>query len=218
MKLTLTTFAAALALYLAAVGLATRPQKVESVVALDMAGIRAVTLKSPGNATLLLGSQSPSTLRFTPSEGQSVDVQRQGDTLVINSTLAGYNRLDVRLPATLGLLDLDNVTATSEVPLEQMHLRASGRVSWSGDVGHLDLVAGAKKAECGREPECRRRITVKEGRIGRLTATVVEGVVSLEEPDTIGEAELRLGAKAQFSLSNATRLDQLRIVPLDATD
>ena len=59
---------------------------------------------------------------------------------------------------------------------------------------------------------------VKEGRIGRLTATVVEGVVSLEEPDTIGEAELRLGAKAQFSLSNATRLDQLRIVPLDATD
>lgn len=218
MKLTRTTFAAALALYLAAVGLATPPRSIERAVALDMAGVRAVTLRSPGFVTLRLGSRFPPALHYTPAEGETVDVRRDGDTLLITSTMDNYNQLRIDLPATVAALDLERASVDSESPLEEMQLRASGTVSWSGDVRHLDLVGTERGMDCPRSLPCARRLSVESGRIERLTASIPNGVIALGASDTIGEAQLRLGPQAKLSLGAATRLEHLRVVPLDGAE
>lgn len=214
MKRTLACFAAALALFLMAIAFAARPQPQDRSIPLDMAGIERVRVLSPEPVKVTLASDRPAAMSYRVRDQGTADAVRDGDTLVITSTLTGYNALGITLPATLGLLEVERAAVSVTAPIERMELRVGRSLDWSGAVRRL-VIVGADPPPACPDHACIREIAIEDGLIGYLDVTAPKGGVALQSPDTIGKAVIRLGPSARLHLSGARRLDNLSLQPLE---
>lgn len=224
MKRTRLAFLAALGLYLAATVLP-REQPVDHVtVALDMDGIVEVDVDAASAVDILFTNAAPPRLRYPVGDDHHVTVTRQGGRLRITSDVAGYQALKIRLPATVRKLVVTDATIDADIALDTLVIEAGDDLRWSGDVGKLTVIDGftqaepltppagaAPAAECA--PYCGLSLAFEEGKIGELAVTTRHSAVALANVDTIGRTTLTLGKGAQFSLSGATRIPDITLLP-----
>lgn len=216
MKRTRLAFLAALGLYLAATVLP-REQPVDHVtVALDMDGIVEVDVDAASAADILFTNAEPPRLRYPVGDDHHVTVTRQGGRLRITSDVAGYQALEIRLPATVRKLVVTDATIDADIALDTLVIEAGDDLRWSGDVRKLTVVdgfaqAGPPAAECA--PYCGLSLSFEDGNIGELAVTTRHSAVALANVDTIGRTTLTLGKGAHFSLSGATRIPDITLLP-----
>ena len=216
MKRTRLAFLAALGLYLAATVLP-REQPVDHVtVALDMDGIVEVDVDAASAADILFTNAAPPRLRYPVGDDHHVTVTRQGGRLRITSDVAGYQALKIRLPATVRKLVVTDATIDADIALDTLVIEAGDDLRWSGDVGKLTVIDGFTQpgppaAECA--PYCGLSLAFEEGNIGELAVTTRHSAVALANVDTIGRTTLTLGKGAHFSLSGATRIPDITLLP-----
>lgn len=224
MKRTRLAFLAALGLYLAAIVLP-REQPVDHVTAaLDMDGIVEVDVDAASAVDILFTNAAPPRLRYPVGDDHHVTVTRQGGRLRITSDVAGYQALEIRLPATVRKLVVTDASIDADVALDTLVIEAGDDLRWTGDVGKLTVVDGFTQvepptspagavpaAECA--PHCGLSLSFEEGKIGELAVTTRHSSVVLASVDTIGRTTLTLGKGAHFSLSGATRIPDITLLP-----
>lgn len=224
MKRTRLAFLAALGLYLAATVLP-REEPVDHVtVALDLHGIVEVDVDADSGVDILFTHAAPPRLRYPVGADHHVTVTRQGDRLRITSDVTRYQALEIRLPATVRKLAVTDATIDADIALDTLLIEARDDLRWSGDVGKLTVVdgfvpaelpvapAGASPvAECA--PYCGLRLEFVEGDIGELAVTTRYSSVNLSGVDSVRRTTLTLGKGANFSLSGATRIPDITLLP-----
>ncbi|HEU0152668.1 MAG TPA: hypothetical protein VFQ84_04915 [Arenimonas sp.] len=228
MKRTLATFFAALALFLTALWVPGDPRDDTLFLPLDLTGVEIIEIQSVREVTVELDALLAPGVSYPIETGRGISARRDGERLVLASTIQGYAPVTVNLPPTVHRLVVENAEIHARQPVDSMMLEVRGRLYWIGDARQLDVDHRGKapsRPSRGNErfaayafcdTQCDGWMTIGPGRIGRLVASSARGHMLLEHSDDIDSAFLHLGADATFSIGNATRLPNLVLEPLDS--
>jgi hypothetical protein len=216
MKRTPLAFLAAVGLYLAATVLPREEPGDHVTVPLDMHGIVEVEVDAASGMDIQFTTAAPE-LRYPVGADHHVTVTRQAGRLRITSDVTRYQALEIQLPATVRKLVVTDATIDADIGLDTLVIEAGDNLRWSGNVGKLTVIDGFAQeaqppaAECA--PFCGLSLTFDDGDIGELAVTTRHSSVVLANVDTIRQTRLTLGKGAQFSLSGATRIPDITLLP-----
>ncbi|PRH82275.1 hypothetical protein [Arenimonas caeni] len=198
---------------------------------LDLEGIREVEIQAPGGVGVVLRNDAtPGFELFDPD--QAVTQRRDGDRLVLASPSSGQFDLQVRLPTSVRTLIVPGARITSAAKTESLQVQTTGAIFWGGDAAELhiqDLRPAVAPGQASAEQpesvslaaavatnedclgECGKVVAIESGHIGRLEVDLRRGGLGINLPSQVGEARLRLGPKAWFTLGPSRSLDHIHI-------
>jgi hypothetical protein len=227
MKLAPLVFLATVGLFLGTLATGRRVESPEHVEPLDFTGIDTLELVSDDQVRIDYVRDKPTIAKWTAMGPVTWRAVRHGATLAVHFDNPTYGTLELKVPATVHTLVLEQGEVFSHDIPAAVTVRGAGDVTWHGDAGELRLVDEFPYSHCParRKPDdeqdyrCRRRnLAIAEGHIDRVQATSWAGVVSLRDVDDLGEVTLALGPEARFALTNLRRLPTIGIVPLAPAD
>jgi len=211
MRRTSITAFAALALFLAMVSLSRQTRNDVIEMPLDFSGINTLHVESKSPVDIRLSAIATLQASYSAEDPSAPRVSRQGRTLRIDSDSSKYGSLSLTVPVTIQAIEFGGGQITTKDSLRELLVRSPGAVQWRGDVQALRIVNVPEHESCKRA--CDNMIAIEGGTIGDLFIAMREGNVSVLKPDDIASIRLQLGPSARFGLSNASRIDQLRILP-----
>ncbi|MFY2763743.1 hypothetical protein [Arenimonas sp. MALMAid1274] len=216
MKFTTASFLAAAALFLGAMALPRFEEPPPESRSLDFSGVDTLRVDSTLQANVVFSRGAPQ-VSLPMTEDATLTVQREGRVLVIKATGRPYHDLQITAPIDLARVEGGNLSLTAKVPMQSLAVASTDQVDWEGDIAELQVRAARPASRCPHR-DCYGGVNIEDGRIGQLDVSITAGVVILGAPDDVGTARLRLGPKARFTLSNATRLADVQLLPYDAAE
>lgn len=192
---------------------------------LDLAGITEVEVRSQSLVGISFRKGEPPSFQIEDPE-DTVQLDRDGDRLVVTSNSKTFRGLQLALPATITRLIVGDARVDAADPIPALEIHAAGELHWNGDITNLRLIdkrpdpepvpADGERLPRGCAGRCGDEFlavfTIGSGRVDQLYVNLRRSGLRIQEPDDIGKARLELGAEAWLTLQHAKRVDHIQIL------
>jgi len=187
------------------------------VVPLDFTGIDTLEFHKMAPQIRISSRQAPQA-SYIDEIDNTLETRRAGSRLVITANFKGYSDLQLSIPPSVRVIDVEGATLIAKESLQSMQVSSSEDMTWDGDIARLDLRDTAHHSNQTHD-DCScsaTSFTVSNGHIGELLVRAPHGNLRLSHPDKIDAAYAWLGEKGGVSLEKARRFDNIHLLTAES--
>jgi len=200
--------------------LAKAPNPPTIAVPLDVTGVRTVEVRSHDQVEITIAA-GKAEMRYPDSTRTRVKSRRDGDRLVINADIDGWEALRVSVPPEVHRFFVDEGSIGTKLKVTDVEILSPGDVSWKGDARLLvlrDTSDPGKHGNDGRQRGddcgCNRHstLTVEGGEIAEVRAYSPHATLKLADADKLGVVYAWIGPKGNVSIDTARNFHQVHVM------
>jgi hypothetical protein len=200
--------------------LAKAPNPPTIEVPLDMRGVRIVEVRSHDQVEITIAA-GKSDMRYPDSTDTHVKARRDGERLIINADLDGWEAFRVTVPPDVHRFFVDGGSIGTKLELTDIEILSPGDVTWKGDAKLLVLRDTSDPSkhrndarERGDDCGCGRHstLTVEGGEIAEVRAYSPHATLKLGDADKLGAVYAWLGPKGTVTIENARSFHQVHVL------